>query len=143
MGVPVPDDMIVEYSHLQRKGELARRIRIMTGQEPLTEEEAQMQQFQMEMQIRSTQLEIAKLEAEVSKLQSESAVNIAKVQDMADVQPQIEVAKIQSELQMRREELALRQSLSEMTNEIRRGQSETQSATKIATTAMQNAGKKQ
>lgn len=143
VGVPVPDDMIVEYSHLQRKGELARRIRIMTGQEPLTEEEAQIQQFQMEMQIRSTQLEIAKLEAEVSKLQSESAVNIAKVQDMADVQPQIEVAKIQSELQMRREELALRQSLSEMTNEIRRGQSETQSATKIATTAMQNAGKKQ
>ncbi len=133
--------MIVEYSHLKRKEELARRIRIMTGQEPPTEEEAQMQQFQMEAQIRQVQLEIAKLEAEVSKLQSESAVNIAKVQDMTDVQPQIEVGKIQSELQIRREELALRQSLSEMTNEVRRGQSEMQSATKIASAAMQNASK--
>jgi len=141
VGVPVPDDMIVEYSHLKRKEELARRIRIMTGQEPPTEEEAQMQQFQMEMQIRQVQLEIAKLEAEVAKMQSESAVNIAKVQDMADVQPQLEIAKIQSQLQMRREELALRQSLSEMSNEVRRGQSETQSATKIATAAMQNASK--
>ena len=141
VGVPVPDDMIVEYSHLKRKEELARRIRIMTGQEPPTEEEAQIMQFQQEAEIRQVQLEIAKLEAEVAKMQSESAVNIAKVQDMADVQPQIEVAKIQSELQMRREELALRQSLSEMSNEVRRGQSETQSATKIATTAMQNASK--
>ena len=51
VGVPVPDDMIVEYSHLQRKEELARRIRIMTCQEPPTEEEAQMMQFQMEMEI--------------------------------------------------------------------------------------------
>ena len=42
---------------------------------------------------------------------------------------------------MRREELALRQSLSEMSNEVRRGQSEVQSATKIATVAMQNASK--
>ena len=56
VGVPVPDDMIVEYSHLKRKEELARRIRIMTGQEPPTEEEAQIQQFQMEMQIRQVQL---------------------------------------------------------------------------------------
>jgi hypothetical protein len=60
---------------------------------------------------------------------------------MTDVQPQIEVGKIQSELQIRREELALRQSLSEMTNEVRRGQSEMQSATKIASAAMQNASK--
>ena len=141
VGVPVPDDMIVEYSHLKRKEELARRIRIMTGQEPPTEEEAQIMQFQQEAEIRQIQLEIAKLEAEVAKMQSESAVNIAKVQDMADVQPQLEIAKIQSELQMRREELALRQSLSEMSNEVRRGQSEVQSATKIATVAMQNASK--
>ena len=98
-----------------------------------------MQQFQMEMQIRQVQLEIAKLEAEVSKLQSESAVNIAKVQDMAEVNPQIELAKIQSELQIRREELALRQSLSEMTNEVRKNQAELQSATKIAASAIQNA----
>ncbi len=141
VGVPVPDDMIVEYSHLQRKEELARRIRIMTGQEPPTEEEAQLMQFQQEAQIRQIQLEIAKLEAEVAKIQSESGVNIAKIQEMSEVNPQIQLQKIQAELQMRREELALRQNLSDMSNQVRQGQAELQSATKIATTAMQGAAK--
>ncbi len=141
VGVPVPDDMIVEYSHLQRKEELARRIRIMTGQEPPTEEEAQLMQFQQEAQIRQIQIEIAKLEAEVGKIQSESALNIAKVQDLSEVNPQIQLSKIQAELQMRREELALRQNLSDMSNQVRQGQAELQSATKIATTAMQGAAK--
>jgi len=139
VGVPVPDDMIVEYSHLQRKEELARRIRIMTGQEPPTEEEAQLIQFQQEAQIRQIQIEIAKLEAEVGKIQSEAALNIAKVQDMTEVNPQIQLSKIQAELQIRREELALRQNLSDMSNQVRQGQAELQSATKIATTAMQGA----
>ena len=141
VGVPVPDDMIVEYSHLQRKEELARRIRIMTGQEPPTEEEAQLMQFQQEAQIRQIQLEIAKLEAEVAKIQSESGVNIAKIQEMSEVNPQIQLQKIQAELQMRREELALRQNLSDMSNQVRQGQAELQSATKIATTAMLGAAK--
>jgi hypothetical protein len=60
---------------------------------------------------------------------------------MSEVNPQIQLQKIQAELQMRREELALRQNLSDMSNQVRQGQAELQSATKIATTAMQGAAK--
>ena len=135
VGVPIPDDLIVEYSHLQRKGEIAQRIRAMQGTNPPTEAEIQIKQFQAEATIAQTQLEISRLEAEVARLQSETQLNMAKAQGEA-TEPQVKVAELQSKLQMKREELDLRERLSGMTNDIRREQSETTAAAKIATAAM-------
>ena len=140
-GVPIPDDLIVEYSHLARKGEIAQRIRQMQGMEPPSEEQAQLMQFQAEAEIRKTQLEIAQMEAEVQRLQSEAALNQAKAEGTVNDQ-QIKVADMQSKIQTKREELALRERLSEMTNQVRTGQSETQAASKIAVAAMKPTGGK-
>ena len=140
-GVVVPDDAIIEYSHLARKGELAKRIRVMTGQEPPTPEQAEAMAAAQQVQMQQLQLEIAKLEAEVRKIQSEAAVNIAKTQELADVNPQMRMNELQAKLDMNREQLELRRELSASTNQIRQGQSETTAATKIATTAMQQASK--
>jgi hypothetical protein len=140
VGVPIPNDLIVEYSHLQRKGEIAERIRIMEGMNPPSEEELALQQFQQEAAIRSTQLEVAKLEAEVSRLQSEAALNVAKTQSTSNIDPQMKVAELQSKLQMKREELELREKLSGMTNDVRREETQTSAAAKIATAAMKPTG---
>jgi len=141
VGVQIPDDAVIEYSHLARKGELAKRIKVMTGQEPPTEEQAQMMQAQQQMEMQSVQLEIAKLEAEVRKLQSEAAVNIAKVQDMSEVDPQLRMQEMQSQLEMKQRELDLRRELADLTNQTRTSQAETNAATRIAATAMQTAAK--
>ena len=141
VGVPIPDDLIVDYSHLAKKGEVAKRIRIMQGMEPMSEEQAQIQAFQAEAEIKKIQLEIAKMEAEVQNLQSLSQLNMAKAQETA-ADPQIKVAEIQSKMQMKQQELALRQELSSMTNRMRQGQSETQAATKLAAEAIKNSGGK-
>ena len=138
-GVPIPDDLIVDYSHLAKKGEIAQRIRQMQGMEPLTEEQAQIQQFQAEAEIRKIQLEIAKMEAEVQNLQAQAQLHTAKAQEtIAD--PQIKVAEIQSKMEMKQQELALRQELSRLTNDMRQGQTETQAAAKIATAAVKPSG---
>lgn len=142
VGVAIPDDAIIEYSHLAKKGELAKRIRMMTGVEQ-TPEQQEMAAVQQQMAMQSLQLEIAKLEAEVRKLQSEAAVNIAKVQDTAEVQPQLRMTELQSQLEMKSRELELRRELSDLTNETRRSQQETAAATRIAATAMQTAAKQQ
>jgi len=139
VGVPIPNDMIVEYSHLARKADIADRIRQQEGTAPPTEEQIQLQQFQMESQIRSTQLEIAKLEAEVTRLQTESALNVAKV-EQAEADPQLKVAELQSKLQAKREELDLREKLSQMTNNMRMMQSDTQAAVKLAAAAVKPQG---
>jgi len=135
VGVPIPNDLIVRYSHLAKKAEIADRIRQMEGTAPPTPEQIQLQQFQAEAAIRQTQLEIAKLEAEVQNLQASTQLNMAKAQGEA-AEPQMKVAELQSKLQMKREELGLREKLSAMTNDIRKGQTETQAAAKLATAAM-------
>ena len=141
VGVPIPDDLIVDYSHLAKKGEIAQRIRIMQGMEPPSEEQAQIQAFQAEAEIKKVQLEIAKMEAEVQNIQSLSQLNMAKAQESA-ADPQIKVAEIQSKMQMKQQELALREQLSSLTNQMRQGQSETQAATKLAAEAMKTTGGK-
>ena len=142
VGVAIPDDAIIEYSHLAKKGELAKRIRMMTGVE-MTPEQAEMAAIQEEAAMQQLQLEIAKLDAEVKKLQSETAVNIAKVQDVADIQPQLRMAELQGELERRQRELDLRRELADLSNASRTQQAETNAATKLATTAMSTAAKKQ
>ena len=141
VGVPIPNDLIVEYSHLARKGEIAERIRMAEGMNPPTEAELQMQQFQQEAAIRATQLEIAKLEAEVQRLNSEAQLNMAKTQSTSS-DPQLRVADLQSKLHMKKEELDLRERLSRMTNEVRSEQTQTAAAAKIATAAMKPTGGK-
>jgi len=136
VGVPIPDDLIVEYSHLARKGDIAERIRAMQGTNPLTPEQAELQQFQAQAAIQSTQLEIAKLEAEVQQLQSMAILNQAKAQETAEIDPQLKMAEMQSRIAIKQEELALRERLSQMTNQVRTGQSETQAASKVAVAAM-------
>jgi hypothetical protein len=136
-GVAIPDDAVVTYSHLMKKEELAKRIRVMTGQEPPSPEQAQAMQAQQQLAMQNLQLETMKLQAEVEKLQSEAAVNVAKVQETAEVNPQVRMAELQAKIQMNQEQLALRRELSSATNDIRQGQTETSAATKIATAAMQ------
>ena len=60
---------------------------------------------------------------------------MAKAQGEA-TEPQMKVAELQSKLQMKREELDLRERLSSMTNDMRKGQTETQAAAKLASAAM-------
>ena len=142
VGVAIPDDAIIQYSHLARKEELAKRIRMITGVEQSPEQQ-EMAAVQSQMAMQKLQLEIAEMEAQVRKLQSETAVNIAKVQDTSEVEPQMRMAELQAKLEIKEQELQLRRELADLTNETRRSQSENQSATRIAATAMQTAAKSQ
>jgi len=142
VGVAIPDDAIIEYSHLTKKGELAKRIRMLTGVEQ-TPEQAEMNIMKAQITMQADQLALAKLEAEIRKLQSEAAVNIAKVQDTSDVEPQLRQQELQAKLQMKMQELELRRELSALTNQTRTTQSETNAATRIAATAMQTAVKQE
>ena len=140
VGVAIPDDAIIEYSHLAKKGELAKRIRMITGVEQSPEQQQQAAMMQ-QVQMQQVQLELEKMQAEVQKLNSESAVNISKVQDTTDVQPQLRMAELQTKIEIKMQELQLRRELADLTNEVRTNQQQTQAAARIATTAMQTGAK--
>ena len=135
VGVAIPDDAIIEYSHLAKKGELAKRIRTTTGIEKTPEQmEAAMMVQQMQMQ--EAQLELAKLEAEVQRITSEAAVNVAKAQT-TQAEPDLQLAELQGKIEMKMQELQLRRELADLTNEVRTNQQQTAAAARIAATAMQ------
>lgn len=136
-GVAIPDDAIVQYSHLAKKQELASRLR----QDP-SEQQMQLMQMQQQLAIQEAQLQVAKLEAEVMKLQSEAQHNAAKAQDITQIQPQLRVAELQAELQQAQQNLQLRRELADLTNNTRQTQAQTSAAAKLATTAMNTAARK-
>jgi len=139
VGVPIPNDVIVDFSHLARKGEIAERIRAMEGTGEPSEAEVKLQEFQAEAAVRQIQLEIAKLEAEVQNLQATAELSMSKAEENK-MDPQLKMAEIQSKIQMKREELELRERLAGLTNAQRTTDSEIQAASKMAVAAMKPTG---
>jgi hypothetical protein len=142
VGIMIPDDAIIEYSHLARKGELAKRIRMATGVEQ-TPEQQEAAAMQNELAMQQIQLELQRAQAEIEKLQSETAVNMAKVQTVAEVDPQLRMAELQSKVDTKTRELELRRELAALSNQSRQQQQETAAATRIAATVMQTSAKAQ
>lgn len=78
VGVQIPDDVVIENSHLARKKEIAKRVRDMMGMgEPTEEQLAQMQMMQ-EIEMKRVELEFAEMEAKVGKLQAEAQATLVK-----------------------------------------------------------------
>jgi hypothetical protein len=65
---------------------------------------------------------------------------MAKAQD-AQTQPQIQVAEMQSKLEMKNRELELRRELAALSNQTRQGNTQTAAAAKLASAAMNTAAK--
>lgn len=80
-GVAIPDDVVIENSHLQRKQQIAKRVREMQGMGELTEEQIAMQELQTQMMIKNSQLQLQELEAKIGKLQAEAALAMEKARN--------------------------------------------------------------
>jgi hypothetical protein len=103
-GVQVPDDAIIEYSHLAQKDELAKRVRELMGQGEPTEEEMQMQQMVQQLEIKQLQATVGNLEADIMHKQTQAQLNQAKAQDII-IDDQFDVQKLQAEMMSKREDL--------------------------------------
>lgn len=136
-GINVPDDIVIGYSNLHNKDKVAQRIRYLTGVEQTPEQQEQAA-LMNEISMVNIQLELSKLEAEINKINSETQLNAAKAGDM-QVQPNLELIRLEEERNLRMAELDLRRDLSDSTNKLRREQSEQNVGLKLATTAMTNA----
>ena len=134
VGIAIPDDAIIEYSHLQRKGELAKRIRMITGveQSPEQQEAAQMQQ---QIQMEQVKLELQKLQSEAANLQAQAMLATAKANDI-ETTPEKEMAELEARMELKRQELDVRMQLAELSATQKEQASQTQSTTKIAAEVM-------
>lgn len=88
IGVMIPDDFIVQYSHLTKKGELAQEIRNATGRGELTPEQAEQAAVAADIQMRTLLAELAQIDAKTEQYQSQAALNAAKAQELMNPQPE-------------------------------------------------------
>jgi len=122
LGIAIPDDILIEASHLSRKVEIAERIKELQGGGEATEAEQQLQQLEME----TKQLENKETEADIQVKSSSAALNavrarkemeeaqkgdpqVAQLQferEKAEAEMQLQEAKVAAELRLEREKAA-------------------------------------
>ena len=138
VGVAIPDDVVVEYSHLARKEELAQRIREQTGAAEPTPEEQRMAEAMAEIELRMAAATLAEQEAKVQKLQAEATLAMAKGEQLG-ASVQVDLLREQAKLQGMREQDGLRAALAAMSRDSQMEQSRNAAASKMAAEAMRGA----
>ncbi len=104
VGVEIPDDVVIENSNLQRKKEIAERVRDQQGMGEPTEQELQLAQFQQEIMMQSMQLGVAELEGKVIKLQAEAELAAAKAKESGS-RVEFDVSKFGTEVQLQMQKM--------------------------------------
>lgn len=110
LGIAVPDAVLVEHSHLNRKEEIAAMIKEAQGGGEASEAEQAAQE--LDMQIR--QLEAQKIQVEIQESQADTQLTQAKAQKTSAEAQQVgsgadniaQLEKVRGELQLKREEIA-------------------------------------
>lgn len=117
-GVAIPDHVVIEYSHLQKRSEIAQQVKQMTGLAEPTEEEAKLMEIQQQMQMRQAELELEKLSAERDELVARAQSQSAKAEQLSK-EEELRMAEIEARIHMKREELETRLKLASLTQQTR------------------------
>jgi hypothetical protein len=131
-GIMIPDDVIIESSTLQKKHEIAERVRRMAGQAAPTEDEVAMMQQQQQLSMQLQGLELAKLEQEVYVSMANVELLRAKAQKEANTDTRA-LDQLEEKLQEKREELQLRRDLSRLTSHTKLTQTDKNNDSKLIT----------
>jgi hypothetical protein len=142
VGVPIPPDRIVEYSHLAKKDELAQEIRDMTGRGEPTEAELRMMQLQAMAEERMLLAQVSEAEATVEKIYAEIAKLEAQASQEADGMnsPVIQIQKeaLDNKLAIARENVQLRVQLAQLSSRDKYASQVVSTQGKLATDSQNN-----
>lgn len=144
IGVAIPDDVVVEYSNLGKKYDLAERIRKDNGQGEMTPEQQAQAQMMQELQMKEVQLNLDELEAKVEKLQTASALDMARAQDLeggGDANRQLKEVEMIAKDSMNVDDNETKLQLQEMKERAELLLAQLDSATRIKTSEMRSQNK--
>jgi len=107
LGVAIPDDVLVEHSHLNRKKEIAERIKAANGGAEPSEAEQRMREAEVTLK----ELEAEEKKATVLKGQADAALSMVRAQkeggqdNSAQMEAQVEMEKAAAEMSIKREKM--------------------------------------
>lgn len=79
LGVNIPDDVIIEASHLSNKRDIAQRVRERNGESEPTEMQQQLAQLEVQLK----QVEVEEKQAEVMRKKADAALQLVRAQGEA------------------------------------------------------------
>ncbi|MGD9263017.1 MAG: hypothetical protein PVG88_01630 [Methyloceanibacter sp.] len=86
-GIAIPDDVLVEHSHLNRKSEIAQRLKKLAGGTEPSQEELEAQRVAREMEARLQQAKVESEEADAQLREANAALSAARAQrEMVELQ---------------------------------------------------------
>ena len=118
IGIQIPDDRIIEVSHVNNRDKLAQELRDIQGRGELTEQQIAEMQFQQMIGQQLAQLEVEKAAAEVMKLEAEAAKAASeagmKEGGMLSPEAQMHMNELEVKLQVARDNLMMRRDLAQL-----------------------------
>lgn len=137
MGIAIPDYVVVQYSNLTKRGEIAALLKQSQGFGEPSEEEAALQQMQVEHQVRMLQKEIEKIDADIGVAIATAKEKMANVTTLEGYnQAQMEVARLQQEREIKDKELSLRIALAARSHSNQNTQNDKRIASQVAMKSM-------
>ena len=137
MGIAIPDYVVVQYSNLTKRGEIAALLKQSQGFGEPSEEEAALQQMQIEHQVRMLQKEIEKIDADIGVAIATAKEKMANVTTLEGFnQAQMEIARLQQERELKDKELSLRIALAARSHSNQSQQNDKRIASQVAMKSM-------
>lgn len=110
VGINIPDHRVIEKSNLAQKDEIAAEVKQLMGLGEPTEEEIQINQLQQQIGLQTLVAELEKLQAEIAEMNARAMKLQAETQTELG-RPNMELEKLEAQIQSKREEFDLRQRL--------------------------------
>ncbi|MCL1142975.1 hypothetical protein [Shewanella gaetbuli] len=112
LGIAIPDYVLVQYSNLTKRSEIAEFLKNSQGFGELSEEEAALQQMQAEHQVRLLQKEIETIDAEIQVALATAKEKMARADSLEGYnEAQMEMFKLSEARKQKEQELSLRIAL--------------------------------
>lgn len=112
MGIAIPDHVVVGYSSLTKRGEVAEFLKNSQGFGEQSEEEQELQELQVTHQIEMVRRELEEADAQIEVLHATAAEKMSKADSLEGYnQAQIEMQKLEDARALKERELSLRIAL--------------------------------
>ena len=141
-GFVIPDDSVIEYSHLENKREIAEKVRQMTGTAEPTQEQVQMEQAMRDIQFKQIEMQLAQMKAQIQNMESDTALKMAKAKTelLTDDTAEMEEFKVHANQIMNVQDNMTKLEIAKLKAEQEYQSKQTENQTRIETATIRNAG---
>tara|TARA_R110000850_G_scaffold148836_3_gene271163 strand:- start:102 stop:2231 length:2130 start_codon:yes stop_codon:yes gene_type:complete len=137
MGVAIPDHVIVQHSNLTKRAEVAEFLKNSQGFGEPTEDQAALEEMQVEHQINMLRKELEKVDADIEVALATAKEKMAKADSLAGFnQAQMELERLEQEKQIKEQELSLRIALAARSHQNQNGLNDKRISSQIAMKSM-------